>query len=118
YSYVTVEAEAVPLIKAATNDGEIIDGYTAIDSNYFSGFKYLIVDMELTERNGYKIIDNVLAQQLGSKLKNQVEGVSFEQEIIEIDSKKAFKQKNPEYIIDRKNAALVYGGQDNKTKLL
>ncbi len=118
YSYVTIEAEAEPLIKAATNEGEIIDGYTAIDSNYFSGFKYLIVDMELTERNGYKIMDDVLAQQLGSKLKNKVENVSFEQEVIEIDSKEAFKQKNPEYIIDRKNVALVYGGQDNKTKLL
>ncbi|OAP71802.1 hypothetical protein A7325_12275 [Psychrobacter sp. SHUES1] len=118
YSYVTIEAEAESLIKAATNEGEIIEGYTAIDSNYFSGFKYLIVDLELTERNGYKIIDNVLAQQLGSKLKNKVENVSFEQEVIEIDSKKAFKQKNPEYIIDRKNADLVYGGQDNKTKLL
>ena len=118
YSYVTIEAEAESLIKAATNEGEIIEGYTAIDSNYFSGFKYLIVDLELTERNGYKIIDNVLAKQLGSKLKNKVENVSFEQEVIEIDSKKAFKQKNPEYIIDRKNADLVYGGQDNKTKLL
>lgn len=118
YSYVTIEAEDEPLIKAATNEGEIIDKYTAIDSNYFHGFKYLIVDMELTERNGYKIIDNVLALQLGSKLKNTVEKVSFEKGVIKVDSQKAFKQKDTEYIIDRRNAALVYGGQDNKTKLL